>query len=177
METIVVYKSKTGFTKRYAEWIAKELNCKAVPVKEVTSNSLQPYQTIIYGGRIMAGQIVGLKKFKQALSGYPDKKLIVFATGMTSSETYVANDPIRNANFSEEEKNRIPYYYFQGGLNYEKMSLGAKLVMKMVASSAAKKKDQTSEERVKAESMRKSCDYSDRKFIDPLLQYIREEAK
>ncbi len=27
MKTIVVYKSKYGYTKRYAEWIAEELSC------------------------------------------------------------------------------------------------------------------------------------------------------
>jgi len=30
MSTIVVYKSKYGSTKTYAEWIAKELSCEAV---------------------------------------------------------------------------------------------------------------------------------------------------
>ena len=30
MKIIVIYKSKTGFTKRYAEWIAEELKCDIV---------------------------------------------------------------------------------------------------------------------------------------------------
>ena len=30
MSTVVVYSSQTGFTKRYAEWLAEELGCQAV---------------------------------------------------------------------------------------------------------------------------------------------------
>ena len=35
MSTIVVYQSETGFTKKYAEWIAEALDCEAVPFKKV----------------------------------------------------------------------------------------------------------------------------------------------
>ncbi len=30
MKTIVVYKSKTGFTKKYAEWISEELSTRRI---------------------------------------------------------------------------------------------------------------------------------------------------
>jgi flavodoxin len=32
MRVLVVYKSITGFTKKYAEWISKELNADCVPL-------------------------------------------------------------------------------------------------------------------------------------------------
>lgn len=34
MKTIVIYKSKYGSTKKYAEWIADALNCTAVDAKK-----------------------------------------------------------------------------------------------------------------------------------------------
>ena len=34
MKTIVVYSSQTGFTEKYAKWIAEALNCEAIPVKQ-----------------------------------------------------------------------------------------------------------------------------------------------
>ena len=33
MNAIVIYKSKYGSTKAYAQWIAEELNCEAVDAK------------------------------------------------------------------------------------------------------------------------------------------------
>lgn len=173
MKAIVIYKSKTGFTKRYAEWIAEEIGCSAVSEKEITAKSLEPYQTVIYGGGIMAGQIGGLKKFKSVMAGYPEKKLIVFATGATPAEVFKEKDQIREANFTEEEKKKIPYYYFVGGINYENMKLGGKMLMKMFASMLSKKKDLTPEEKGMADSIKQSHDYSDKKFIAPLVQSVR----
>ena len=35
MNRIVVYTSKTGFTEKYAKWIAEELQCEAVSLKKL----------------------------------------------------------------------------------------------------------------------------------------------
>jgi len=40
MKTVVIYKSKTGFAKKYAEWIAEELVADILDVSMVTSNML-----------------------------------------------------------------------------------------------------------------------------------------
>ena len=169
MKTIVIYKSKTGFTKRYAEWIAKDLGCEALSADKVSAKELQQYQTIIYGGGIMAGQIGGLKKLKGVIAGNPDKKLIVFATGATPAEALKEKDTIKEANFTTEESKNIPYFYFQSGINYEDMKLGAKLLMKMFAAMLGKKKSKTAEEQGMVETITKSADYSDIKFIQSIF--------
>ena len=51
MSTIVVYQSETGFTKKYAEWIAEEFGCEAVPFKKTNATKLQGYDKVIYGVR------------------------------------------------------------------------------------------------------------------------------
>ena len=33
---VVIYKSKTGFTEKYASWIAEELNCEKYPLENVS---------------------------------------------------------------------------------------------------------------------------------------------
>lgn len=173
MNTVVVYKSKTGFTKRYAEWIAKDLGCEAFSENKVSAKSLEPYQTIIYGGGIMAGQISGLKKIKSIMTSLPNKKLIVFATGAASYEAYIEKDEIKDANFTQEEKKKIPYFYLWGGINYENMGFFSKRLMKMFASMLGKKKDQTPEEQRMAATIKSSCDFSDPKYIAPLVQCVR----
>jgi menaquinone-dependent protoporphyrinogen IX oxidase len=176
MKTIVVYKSKTGFTKRYAEWIAKDLGCEAVSADKVSAKELQPYQTVIYGGGITAGQIGGLKKFKGVIADNLGQKLIVFATGATPAEVLKEKDTVKEANFTSEELKEIPYFYFQSGINYENMKLGGKLLMKMFSAMLSKKKDKTPEEQGMAETITKSADYSDVKFIQPLISYVRDVA-
>ena len=39
MKTVVIYKSRTGFTKKYAEWISEELSADIFDVSKVTTYS------------------------------------------------------------------------------------------------------------------------------------------
>lgn len=77
MKSIVIYKSSTGFTKQYAEWIAEEMGIKAVDINKVSTINISDYESVIFGGWIMASNISGLDKIKQL----KPKKLIVFAVG------------------------------------------------------------------------------------------------
>lgn len=40
MKTVVIYKSKTGFTQKYAEWIAEDLSADLFEVSKVNSSTL-----------------------------------------------------------------------------------------------------------------------------------------
>jgi menaquinone-dependent protoporphyrinogen IX oxidase len=172
MKTVIVYKSQTGFTKRYAEWIAADLKCDTLEAKRATKESLKPYDVVVYGGGITAGQIGGLKKFKTIMATLTDKKMIVYGTGATPVEERKAFEDIKKANFSEQEIKNIPYYYFQSGVNYENMNLGSKMIMKMFASMLAKKSDKTPEEKGMADAIKQSCDFSKKEYINPLVDYV-----
>ncbi len=54
MSTIVIYKTKYGSTKTYADWIAEELVCESVDAKSVKIEDLEKYDTIVYGGGLYA---------------------------------------------------------------------------------------------------------------------------
>ena len=65
--SIVIYKSKTGFTERFAKWIGEELSCDVIPYARRSAINFDAYDTVIYGGGIYAGSIGGLKWFKEKL--------------------------------------------------------------------------------------------------------------
>ena len=54
MSTIVIYKTKYGSTKTYADWIAEELVCESVDAKSVKIEDLEKYDTIVYRGGLYA---------------------------------------------------------------------------------------------------------------------------
>lgn len=58
-KTAVVFKSKYGSTKKYAQWIAEELSCDIFERKNVKSDDLEAYDTVIYGGGLYAGGVKG----------------------------------------------------------------------------------------------------------------------
>lgn len=55
----VVYKSKYGSSKKYAEWIADELKAELFEHSKIKKDDLLKYDTIIYGGGLYAGSISG----------------------------------------------------------------------------------------------------------------------
>lgn len=169
MKKIVIYKSRSGFTKRYAEWISDELMCEIKDYKEISKLNLDDYDLVIYGGRVHAGSIDSLKKVKEILAN-KKCKLIVFATGATP---IAATEEIANMikiNFAD---NSIPYFYMQSGLCYEKMGFVDKTIMKMLSKMLSSKKDKSDAESGAAIAISKSHDISSKDYIIPLIDYVK----
>lgn len=172
MKTIVIYKSKTGFTKKYAEWIAAALGCEAKTMDQFNKYMLNDVDQVIYGGGIMAGNINGLKKMKKYCAE-KKKKLIVFATGATPAEAVEIVERIRDTNLTKEEQNEIPFYYYGAGINYEKMSGFPKFMLHMMSKQLSKKKNPTEEEKGMAEILAHSCDFTNQKSIEALVERFK----
>lgn len=174
MNIIVVYKSITGFTERYAGWIAEELKCSSISYDD--SLQLSDYDIVIFGSRVHAGRIDGLSKIKKQTSNSSNTRLIVFATGATPCDATDVINTIWQNNFTEDELTRIPHYYMQSGLNYNKMKLGDRLIMKTMAFLLSKKKDKSADELGSLESIQSSHDISSKDYIGELVNYIKQNC-
>ena len=86
MNILVVYSSKTGFTKRYAQWIKEVVPCTCVEAKEAEKLEVGNYDVILYGGGFYAGKIHGVEWLKSRLPKLEGKRTAVFATGATPPE-------------------------------------------------------------------------------------------
>ena len=177
MKTIVTYKSKTGFSKKYAQWIAEELKCEMVSYEKASTASLQYYDCVIYGGGIYAGKIGGLKKIKDLLVNKTNIKLIVFATGATPIAAEEVINTIWKGNFTEDELKIIPHFYMQSGLNYEKMGFFDRLLMKVFSKMLSKKEDKGPVEEGTQLAIASSHDISSKKYIEPLIQYVKMQMQ
>ncbi len=74
MSTIVIYKTKYGATKKYAEWIAEELGCDMVDAKDIKIDDILKYDTIIYGGGLYAEIINGVHMLTKNMDKLKEKK-------------------------------------------------------------------------------------------------------
>lgn len=174
---LVCYKSVTGFTKQYAEMIAKEIGCAIMDLKKVTVETVSQYDTLVFGGRCYAGTIDGLKKAKELAAKGKVKSFVIFAVGATPN---IAESTIQDAwkrNLTADELLSIPHFYMQGGLCYEKMPLHEKLMMKAFAavmkSKVKKKKDKTEEDTEFERMISNSYDISSQKYIEPLVSLLQ----
>ena len=67
MNTIIIYRSKTGFTKKYALWLKEDLACDCVPYEERGTVDFEKYQTIAFGSGCYIGKINKLSWLKKQL--------------------------------------------------------------------------------------------------------------
>lgn len=176
MKAVVIYKSKTGYTKKYAEWIAEAVNADIFENSQIDMKGLNSYDMIIYGGSLFATGILGIKRIKKALKTYPEKKVVVFADGLSP----VKEDTIQQlmkSNFSEEELKTIRFFYFRGGFNLKRLPLFDQLMMKIMKRSIEWKKksgkELSSDDIGMLTVFDKVVDYTDKKSIDELVSCIR----
>ncbi len=99
---LIVYESKTGFTKRYADMLAAKTGLKVFRVKELSR--ITQDEEVIFLGWMKAGKIQGLDKLRK----YNIKAVCGSGTGRTAepdTETVTARNKIKD----------IPFFYLRGG--------------------------------------------------------------
>lgn len=171
MKTLVMYKSKTGFTKKYAEWIAEELSADIFDVSKVNTNMLTIYDTIIYGGGLYAVGINGVKYITQNLDKLKDKKVIVFATGASPFREEVLRE-VSDKNFTSEEQKYIQFFYLRGGFDFLKLKPFYKVIMTLLKWKLKMKRELTPDERGMLAIYDKPVDFTRKKNIDQIITYV-----
>lgn len=170
MKTIVVYKSKYGYTKKYAEWIAEELQCE---IKENASFAdIADYDMIICGGGCYAGTINGAKLITKNLSRLSGKKLILFAVG-SSSGADKDIIPFWEKNLTPEQRKLIAHFYLRGGFDYGRLGSADKLMMNMLKAHLKKIKDPDEETRGLLAAYDTPVDFTDKERLNELMEYVK----
>lgn len=174
MKSVVVYSSITGFTRKYADWIADDLNCDIVSVKDTELEKLLKYDTIIYGGSLHAAGITGIKIIKNNLRRLTGKNLIIFATGASPYKEKIL-DEIREKNFTPEEQKQVKVFYLRGGFNYSKLNFINKVLMFLFKWSILLKpeKKRTPDEIGMIASYSHPVDYTEKQNSKEIVDYIK----
>jgi len=167
---LVLYNSKTGFSKQYAQWIAEDLDCDLLNFRDFNKASLDNYKLILYGAGLFAGQIRGIGKVKRLMKAFPKKTCLVFATGATpDKEAY--QELIFKSNFRDGEPRPSRFFYLLAGINYEKMNLFDRLLMKIVTRVDARKHGKPNV------SKQTSIDLTNKTKIDDIVRYVRLKVR
>ena len=174
MSTVVVYRSKYGATKKYAEWIAEELNCKTIENKNLKVEDLMEYDTIIYGGGLYAEVIDGVTLITRNLDKLKGKKIVVFSTGITPLKyTEYYDKLVVDKNFKPEMLNKIKIYNFMGKMIIDELSAVHRAALKTLKQIMSAKKNPTEMEKLLVELCDADGDFSDRASIFGLIEYVK----
>jgi menaquinone-dependent protoporphyrinogen IX oxidase len=171
-KTIVIFKSKTGFTQKYVEWIGEELQCEVMDLASAKKHDLEPYDTFIYGGSLYASGVLGLKEMMKKMDVYHEKNLIVFAVGATPY-TDTLEEELANKNIPQARKHDTRIFYFRGGFNLEKLNMIDRKLMLMMKKIISKKPEnqRTDDETGLLEAFDQPVDFTNRDEIKRLLEY------
>lgn len=120
MKSVVLYHSKYGATKQYAQWIADDLKCDILDSDNVTINDLLKYDQIIFGGAIYVEKVIGLKPLMKIINQLEGKKVFIFAVGLSESHN---KSILKGVN--------LPFYYLRGRFNYQVLTLPDKIMIQI----------------------------------------------
>lgn len=172
----VIYKTKYGSTRRYAEWISEALNCDLFESSKFNIDKLADYDTIIYGGGLYASGINGIDFITKNFNKLKNKKLIVFTVGLADPNIKSQFTPIINKNFTEEMLERMKIFHLRGGIDYKRLGLIHKSMMAMLKRMVKSKKEEelTDEDRMMIETYGEVVDFTEKASIEPILAFVAE---
>jgi menaquinone-dependent protoporphyrinogen IX oxidase len=175
MKTIVVYRSITGFTKKYAQWIADELEADLFDCREIAPGVLCKYDLFIFGSSIHNNRIKDINFFMRHIAVLIGKRKIIFVTGGSEVREGIAEE-ILASNFSEEQQKQFQLFYFRGGFDYGKLGIKDKTIMilkKWRLRIKKRKEDLTSDEKDLLSAYANPADGTKKDNIRILIDYAR----
>lgn len=172
---IILYQSKYGATKKYAQWLQERTGYDLQETKSADIKQVREYDIIILGGGVYASGIAGLTFLKKNINVLLGKKIIVFCAGASPYDE-TAIEQIRNLHFKDELKD-IPLVYCRGAWDEDAMKFGDRTLCKMLQKAVGKKDPSTYEiwEKALMSAVGQKCDWTDPKYLEPIYEFIAKE--
>lgn len=174
MDGIILYQSKYGAAKRYAQWLAEETGFSCADAKRAYINDVIKFEVVILGGGIYASGIAGLGFLKKHINVLTNKKLIVFCCGASPYEES-AFMQIKKHNMKGALEN-IPCFYCRGAWDMAAMSFADRTLCSMLRKAVSKKKPDEYElwEKALMAAGDEKCDWTDRGYLQPIIDCLRQ---
>ena len=174
MKTIVVYKSKYGSAKTYANWIAQELGCTAENVKNISVKDLMQYDKIVYGGGLYAEIIGGLFLITKNIDLLKNKKIAVYSCGITPLDCRDYYDKmVIEKNFKNGVPENVKVFNFMGKMIMDELTLVHRSALKTLKKIMSSKENPTEMEKLLVDLCDSDGDFMDKESIKDLVDYIR----
>ena len=173
MQTIILYGSQYGTTKRYADRLAEQTGLPAVSYE--SARDLSGYTQVVYLGGLYAGGVKGLKQTVKKLPA--GVRLILVTVGLADVQ-----DKQNVENIRRSVRQQVPadilqnaeIFHLRGGIDYSKLSFTHKTMMKLLYNHARKlpPEKQTAETRAMIETFGTQVDFVDFSALEPVIEAV-----
>ncbi|MBA4423500.1 MAG: hypothetical protein C0390_10470 [Syntrophus sp. (in: bacteria)] len=165
IKVLIVYQSKYGSTKQYAQWIHQEIKADLVNIENGDKPDPAGYDIIVIGGSVRIGNIVVAPFIKEHWSVMKGKKVVLFTTSATPPQ-HPKIQSIYEKSLPEEIRKEIKYFPLPGRISTENLTLFDQL---LIAIGKIMEQDETLKK-----DMGKDFDGVRRENLLPLLEYLED---
>jgi len=178
-DTVVLYKSKHGTTKQYAEWIAEDLRADISEASSFPGGAWEKYSKVIYCGSMYANSVKGLRLLARYHSRLRGKKIIVVGCGLSYPHIVETIQRIVNGMAKQLPKGlhaNVRLFLVRGAVCYSKLGIFEKMILKMLETTLRKRDPNTlnPEEQEMLGALGKDFSFVDRSMIQPILDYHKK---
>ncbi|WP_185974403.1 flavodoxin domain-containing protein [Litoribacter populi] len=155
MKTLILYQTKFGSAKQYAEWLQEDLGKgDLVAMKDIDTGKLQDYDRIVVCSSIYVGEVGGMKFLVDNWDQLKEKDVYLLVVGMSPSDS--EESKASYLLIPEHVRNGLKgYYKIYGKIDFKKIGFVYKLMLRF-------------------KGIRESKDKMDREALRPLVAQLGE---
>lgn len=178
MNNIIIYGSKYGTTKKYAEELSRRTNIQVISFEDI--KEINNYDNIIYLGGLYAGGVLGMAKTLKKLANIQNKTIILVTVGLADPTDKENINNIRNnmkGQLKKEVFEKAKIFHLRGGIDYSKLKFAHKTMMKLLYNVAKglPEDKKTAEDRAMVDTYNKKVDFVDFSDLDNIISEILKE--
>ncbi|HKH60813.1 MAG TPA: flavodoxin domain-containing protein [Flavitalea sp.] len=133
MKGLIVYSSKYGATRQYAQWIAEELEITVLTSDAATAEDLVKYDFLVVGSSVYMGKLLITEWLKKNISRLQNKKLFLFVVCGTPSSEKEKQQRILDENVPALLRQMSHTFFLPGRLIKKELSWTDRLLVKIGA--------------------------------------------
>lgn len=174
---IIIYGSKYGTAKKYAEELAKQSNIKTESFENI--KSIDEYETIIYVGALYAGGVLGMAKIFKNISNCDNKKIIIATVGLADPMDVENTNNIKNGmkrQLPNEVYEKAFIFHLRGGIDYSKLNFAHKTMMSLLYKKAKglPEEKKTAEVKAMIDTYNQKVDFVDFSSLENIIKEIQK---
>lgn len=173
---IIIYGTKYGTAKKYAEELSRKIEIPCASYEEI--DDINIYSTIVYIGSLYAGGVQGMKKTMAKYEAGTDKKLIIVTVGLADPTDQENTDHIKGG-----VKKQLPagvyeqatVLHLRGAIDYTKLSFKHKTMMGLLVRKAKNLPEEKKNAEVRAmiETYNQVVDFVDFDSLSSIIDELK----
>ncbi len=180
MKSVILYGSRYGSARRYAQELSKQTDIPAVSYQEAPP--LSKLETIVYIGALYAGGVLGLTKTLRRQSFGEHQRLVIVTVGLADPDILQNRENIRNAlqkQIPAQLYGRAAVFHLRGAIDYQALSLGHRTMLALLHRSLQKKpaEEWSEEDKALMETYGKQADFVDFASLRPIINEIQGDTE